>query len=85
MLGRMHRHLVLMLRNPAFDNSLVGTRLHFPAGLRGRGCIELCGDACSGACLLRAPSPDGAVKVAQRDPLQPADGSRITVDEWSAP
>lgn len=83
----MNRYLVLVMRNPGFDASLVAAHREFLAALREEGRIELAGgfaDRSGGAYLLRAISADEARTIALRDPLHLHGSSTITVREWIA-
>lgn len=83
----MNRYLVLVMREPDFDLSLVDAHMQFIAGLRDADRIELSGgfgDKSGGAYLLRADSLDEATAIAQRDPLHLQRASRVSVHEWLA-
>jgi len=81
------RYLVLVMRNPGFDTSLVDAHLRFLEELRTQHRVELSGgfsDRSGGAYLLRADSLDEAHALAERDPLHVQRASTITVHEWNA-
>jgi len=83
----MNRYLVLVMRNPDFDASLVDAHLRFLDDLRAQGRVELSGgfsDRSGGAWLLRAASLDEATAIAHRDPLHLAGASTVTLHEWNA-
>ena len=83
----MNRYLVLVMRNPGFDTSLIDAHLHFIDELRAQQRIELSGgfgDRSGGAYLLRADSLDEARTIAERDPLHTQRASTIAVYEWTA-
>lgn len=81
------RYIVLVMRNPGFDASLIEAHLRFIDDLRAQRRIELSGgfgDRSGGAYLLRADSLDEARALAERDPLHVRRASTITVHEWNA-
>ena len=83
----MNRYLVMVMRKPAFDVSLIEPHRQFLAELRAAGRIELSGgfsDKSGGAYLLRAVSLEEATSITQRDPLHLAQASQVTLYEWSA-
>jgi uncharacterized protein YciI len=83
----MNRYLVMVMRRPGFDVSLVESHRQFLAELRAADRIELSGgfsDKSGGAYLLRADSLEEATAIARRDPLHLARASQVTVYEWSA-
>lgn len=82
-----HRYLVLVMRNPGFDTSLIDAHLRFIDDLRAQQRVELSGgfgDRSGGAYLLRAESLDEARALAERDPLHLHRASTITIHEWNA-
>lgn len=82
-----NRYLVLVMRNPGFDTSLIDAHLRFIDDLRTQQRIELSGgfgDRSGGAYILRADSLSDARALAERDPLHVQRASTITVHEWSA-
>jgi uncharacterized protein YciI len=83
----MNRYLILVMRNPGFDPTLVEPHRTFLAELRAHDRIELSGgfgDHSGGAYLLRATSLDEATAIAHRDPLHVSGASAIAVYEWNA-
>lgn len=83
----MKQYLVLVMRTPNFDVSLVDAHMQFIAELRSADRIGLSGgfsDKSGGAYLLHARSLDEATAIAQRDPLHLAKSSLVTVYEWNA-
>lgn len=83
----MNRYLVLVMREPDFDLSLVDAHMQFITQLRDADRIELSGgfsDKSGGAYLLRADSLDEATAIALRDPLHLQRASRVSVHEWLA-
>ena len=82
-----NRYFVLVMRNPGFDESLIGAHRHFLDDLRVQQRIELSGgfgDRSGGAYLLRAASLDEARALAERDPLHVRRASTVSVHEWNA-
>jgi len=83
----MKRYLVLVMRNPGFDASLIDAHRQFLDDLRAQRRIELSGgfsDHSGGAYLLRAESLGEARTFAERDPLHLQRASTIAVHEWNA-
>lgn len=81
------RYLVLALRKPAFDASVVPLHNAFLDALRAEQRLELSGsftDKSGGAYLLRAGSIEEATAIAHRDPLHIRGVSTLTVYEWNA-
>lgn len=82
------RYLVLVMRRPGFDESLVAAHLRFLDGLRGQGRLELSrgfGDRSGGAYLLRGlVGLDEARAVVAQDPLVLQGASDAVVHEWLA-
>ena len=82
-----NRYLVLAMRTPAFDASVIEPHLRFLDALRAQGRIELTGpftDKSGGAYLLRASSLAEAAAIVAADPLAQSDASRLSVYEWAA-
>lgn len=82
------RYLVMAMRKPGFDASVVQPHLDFLAGLRERGLLELTGgftDGSGGAYLLRGvASLEQARALVAQDPLVLQDASELIVHEWNA-
>lgn len=82
------RYLVVLVRRPDFDETLVAPHLAFLEQLRAQGVLELSGgfsDRSGGAYLLRGPGGlDQARAIAGRDPLVVHGASELTVHEWNA-
>jgi uncharacterized protein YciI len=82
------RYLVLLMRRPDFDTSLVEPHLAFLEALRAQGLLELNGgfaDGTGGAYLLRGlDGLEAAHEVVARDPLAIHAASDITILEWNA-
>ncbi len=83
----MLRYLVLAIRKPEFDTSVVALHHAFLEELRIEERLEMSGpftDKSGGAYLLRAASLDEATAIAERDPLHTRGASAVTVREWNA-
>lgn len=83
----MKRYLVLLMRTPAFDVTLVEPHRRFLAALREDDRVELAGgftDATGGAYLLRAASIEEAASIAHQDPLHETGASLVRIHEWNA-
>lgn len=82
------RYLVLAMRRPAFDESVVAPHHAFLEELRARGLLELSGgfgDRSGGAYLLRGVgSLAEAEAIAARDPLALRGASDLVVHAWNA-
>lgn len=81
----MNRYLVLLLRRPHLDPSVIPLHLAYLDGLRERGVVELSGgfgDKSGGAYLLRAGDLAEASAIAHNDPAHVSGGWDITVHEW---
>ena len=83
----MKRYLVMALRTPDFDASVVGPHRAFLEELRVQGRLELAGafsDLSGGAYVLLAENLDDARAIVHTDPLHTAGASQLTVYEWNA-
>ena len=81
----MNRYLVLLIRRPQLDPTVVPLHLAFLEGLREEGRVELSGgfsDKSGGAYLLRATDLTEAMALVHRDPAHLSGGWDITVHEW---
>ncbi|HVU29708.1 MAG TPA: YciI family protein [Sphingomicrobium sp.] len=81
------KYLVLTLRKPHFDASVVEAHYAFLQSLRDREILEQAGpftDRTGGAYVIRATSLEEARKLAEQDPLHIRDCSEVTVREWDA-
>ena len=80
------RHLVLVLRRPDFDGSLLPAHASFLDGLRERGVLETSGgftDGSGGAYLLHGiASLAQAQQIAASDPLVVHGASDVIVHQW---
>lgn len=82
------RYLVMAMRRPDFDESVIAPHLAFLDELRAAGLLELTGgfsDKSGGAYLLRGiASLEEARAIVARDPLAIRRSSELTVYEWNA-
>jgi uncharacterized protein YciI len=86
-ISEQRRYLVLAMRTPAFDASVIEPHRRFLDVLRAQGRLELTGpftDKSGGAYLLRAGSLAEANAIVAADPLATSGASRISVHEWAA-
>ena len=83
----MKRFLVLTLRRPDFDPSVVAPHYAHLDRLRADGVLELAGpfpDKTGGAYIVRAASLEEAQALAFADPLHVSGASDVSVREWNA-
>lgn len=83
----MALYLVITLRTPQFQSSIIDEHYAFLDGLRQQGRIELAGpfsDRSGGAYVLRVANREEAEAVAFSDPLHTSCSSIVTVQEWQA-
>lgn len=84
----MKHYLVLAMRRPDFDDSVVAPHLAFLDDLRARGLLLLTGgfsDKSGGAYLLKnLDSLAEAQAIVAADPLTIRGSSELTVHEWNA-
>ena len=81
------KYLVLTIRKPHFDDSVVPAHYAFLQSLRDRGILEQAGpftDRSGGAYVFQADSLEAARAIAEQDPLHIHDCSGVTVREWNA-
>lgn len=81
----MKRFLVLTLRTPQFDPSVIAAHYSHLEALQARGALEAFGpftDKSGGAYLIRAASLDEAQAMAFADPVHQTGSSQVTVHEW---
>ncbi len=83
----MRRYLVMAMRRPTFDESVVAPHLAFLDELRASGHLEMTGgfsDKTGGAyVLVNVDSLEQARAIAARDPLATQGTSNLTVYEWN--
>lgn len=83
----MHRYLVLTLRTPNFQPSIIEAHYTFLHRLRSEDKLELAGpftDRSGGAYLLKANDLEEAQALAFADPVHTSGSSVVTVHEWDA-
>jgi uncharacterized protein len=81
------KYLVLTLRKPHFDDSVIPAHYAFLQSFRDRGILEQAGpftDRSGGAYVFQADSLEAAREIAGQDPLHVQDCSEVTVREWNA-
>ncbi len=82
----MYKYLVMVMRTPEFQSSLVEEHQEFLEDLKKNGCLELSGpftDKTGGAYLIKAENIEEAKKLAFSDPLHKSNSSSVTVYEWN--
>lgn len=83
----MKRYLVIAMRRPDFDESVIAPHLAFLDGLQAVGQLEMTGgfgDKSGGAYLLRnVGSLDEARAIVARDPLAIRGSSELAIHEWN--
>ncbi|MEO9079335.1 MAG: YciI family protein [Rhodanobacter sp.] len=83
----MNRYLVVLVRRPVLDPTVVPLHMTYLDGLREQGQLELSGpfgDGSGGAYLLHAADLAEANALVQQDPAWLSGGWDITVYEWRA-
>ncbi|HEY5753553.1 MAG TPA: YciI family protein [Chthoniobacterales bacterium] len=83
----MPRYLILTVRKPTFNESVLPDHFTFLDGLRGRGKVELSGgftDKTGGAYVLLAENQEEAEAIAFADPIHVTNSSSVSVHEWNA-
>ena len=83
----MYRYLVMTIRTPQFQPSVVDEHYAFLDRLRQHGQLELAGpfsDKSGGAYLIRAENIEEARTLAFSDPVHTTRSSVVTVYEWNA-
>lgn len=82
----MFQYLVLVIRTPEFQQSLVGAHHEFLEGLKENKLLELSGpftDKTGGAYILKARNLEEAKSLAFSDPLHTSKSSVVTIHEWN--
>ena len=83
----MHRYLVITMRTPQFQPSVIEAHQAFLERLRQNGNLEMSGpftDKTGGAYLIRAANFEEAKALAFADPLHTTKSSAVTLYEWNA-
>lgn len=83
----MFRYLVMTVRTPQFQPSVIDAHYAFLERLRQQGQLELAGpftDKSGGAYLIKAACLDEAQSLAFSDPVHTSGSSIVTVYEWNA-
>jgi uncharacterized protein YciI len=83
----MFRYLVMTVRTPQFQPSVIDAHYAFLERLRQQGQLELAGpftDKSGGAYLIKAASLEEAKALAFSDPVHTSGSSTVTVYEWHA-
>ena len=80
-------YLVMTIRTPQFQPSVIEEHLVFLESLRQKGILELAGpftDKTGGAYLIKTANFEEATAVAFSDPVHTTKSSGVTVYEWNA-
>ena len=83
----MFRYLVMTMRTPQFQPSVIEAHQAFLEDIRQRGNLEMSGpftDKTGGAYLIRAENIEEAKTLAFTDPVHTTKSSVVTVYEWNA-
>ncbi|WP_347329880.1 YciI family protein [Marinimicrobium locisalis] len=81
------RYLVLAMRTPQFEPSVIDLHKEYLAQLKEDGVLELAGpftDKCGGAYVIKVDNLEAAKTVAFDDPIHTSGSSEVTVHEWDA-
>lgn len=81
----MRKYLVLVMRTPRFDPSVIEPHKRFLAELRERGMLQESGrftDGTGGAYIVLADSPAQAKEIVYTDPVHTTGASELIVYEW---
>jgi uncharacterized protein YciI len=81
------RYLILAMRTPQFQQSVVDAHKHFLARLKADGVLELAGpftDKSGGAYIISAKDLETAQAIAFNDPVHTSGSSKVSVYEWNA-
>jgi uncharacterized protein YciI len=81
------RYLVMAMRTPRFQQSVIGAHKEYLAQLKEDGVLELAGpftDKSGGAYIIRAQDLESARAIALNDPIHTSGASEISVYEWDA-
>lgn len=83
----MLRYLIMAIRTPQFQSSVIEAHLAFLERLRQQGNLELAGpftDKTGGAYVIKAANLDEAKALVFTDPVHLTKSSVVTVYEWNA-
>lgn len=81
------RYLVLAVRTPQFQQSVIDAHKAYLADLKADGTLELAGpftDQSGGAYVISAQNLEAAQAIAFNDPIRTSGSSVVTVYEWNA-
>lgn len=81
----MRKYLVLVMRTPRFDETVLEPHGRFLAELREKGVLQESGrftDGTGGAYIVRADSLEQAREIVYADPVHTTGASELTVYEW---
>lgn len=81
----MRKYLVMVMRTPRFDPSVIEPHKRFLAGLREQGRLQETGrftDGTGGAYIVLADSLEQAKEIVYTDPVHTTGASELTVYEW---
>lgn len=81
------RYLVMAMRTPNFQQSVVEAHRAYLAQLREQGLLEMAGpftDNTGGAYIITAKDLESAKTIALEDPVHKTGASEVTVYEWNA-
>ena len=83
----MNRYLVMTVRTPQFQTSVIAKHYAFLDRLRQQEKLELAGpftDKSGGAYIVKAENLEEARAIAFSDPVHTTNSSIVTVHEWNA-
>ncbi|WP_218026671.1 YciI family protein [Nocardia inohanensis] len=81
----MRKYLVMAMRTPRFDSSVVTPHKEWLEGVRSNGQLVETGkftDGSGGAYVITAESLDAARELVHTDPIHTTGASELTVFEW---
>lgn len=81
------RYLVMAMRTPQFQQSVVEAHKEYLSQLKEQGSLELAGpftDKTGGAYLIAAKDLESAKAIAFNDPIHTSGSSVLSVHEWDA-
>lgn len=83
----MIRYLVMTIRKPQFQDSIIQEHQKYLSQLKEDGFLEMSGpftDKSGGAYLVAATSLEAAKEIAFSDPVHTSGSSEVSVYEWDA-